>query len=105
MDKPEFAYKLVNYLIQGTGAEVVRHAMVKCDYTLEGMKSGLLVQCHDELIFEIHKDETFIIPELRRIMQDEYKPLNGMNLTCGCECSTESWCEETKKDWSENEKV
>lgn len=101
LDKPEFAYKLVNYLIQGTGAEVVRHAMVKCDYTLEGMKSGLLVQVHDELIFEIHKDETFIIPELRRILQDEYKPINGMNLTVGCEYSTESWCEETKKDWSE----
>jgi len=101
LDKPEFAYKLVNYLIQGTGAEVVRHAMNKIDYVLEVMKSGMLAQIHDEILFEIHKDEVHIVPELRRILQDEYKPINGMNLTVGCEYSTISWCEETKKDWSE----
>jgi DNA polymerase-1 len=101
LDKPEFAYKLVNYLIQGTGAEVVRHAMVKLDYVMEGMKSGMLAQIHDEILFEIHKDEVSIVPELKRILEAEYKPLNGMNLTVGCEFSLESWCEETKQDWSE----
>jgi DNA polymerase-1 len=103
LDKPEFAYKLVNYLIQGTGAEVVRHAMVKLDKRLAGMKSGMLAQIHDEILFEIHEDEISIVPELRRILQDEYVPINGMNLTVGCEYSRESWCEETKKDWSEYE--
>ena len=78
-----------NYLIQGTGADVVRHVIPKIDYMLEGAKSKLLLQIHDEVVLKIHKEETHLLKEIKRIMESEYKPLNGMYLTCGTEYSTD----------------
>lgn len=96
-----FAYKMPNYLIQGTGAEVIRHCIPKIQYLLEGMKSNMLLQIHDELLFEIKIGEEHLVPEIVRIMESEYVPLNGMNLTCGCEFSMDSWKTTTFKPWSE----
>lgn len=102
LDDPKFAYKMPNYLIQGTGADVVRHVIPKINYLLEGMKSKLLLQVHDELIYKIHRDETHIIPEIKRIMESEYKPMNGMNLTCGVEYSVDNtWRTNKFKVWGE----
>lgn len=100
LDNPQFSYKMPNYLIQGTGADVVRTAMNKIAFYLDGTKSHLLLQVHDELVFEIHKDELHLVPEIKRMMEDEYAPMNGMNLTCGCEYSEESWNSKTFKPWS-----
>lgn len=86
-----FAYKMPNHLIQGTGACVIRSAMNKLAYQLEMTKSNMLLQIHDENLFEIDKDELHLIPELRRIMEDEYKPRNGMFLKCDVELSSQSW--------------
>jgi len=101
LDEERFAYRLPNHLIQGTGACIIRSAMNKLAYTLEGMKSGMLLQIYDELLFEIHKDETFIVPEIQRIMESEYRPINGMLLKCDVEYSTHSWNGNTFKPWSQ----
>lgn len=98
LDDPRFTYKLVNYLIQGTGADVVRHALPKIHYHLYGKRSACLIQVHDELLFEIHKDELHLIPELRVIMESEYQPFNRMNLTCGVEWSAKSWALKHKQE-------
>ena len=90
-----------NYLIQGTGADVVRHTIPKLDYQLECMKSKMLLQIHDEFIFKIHKSETHVVPELKRIMEAEYKPMNGMNLTCGVEWSPKTWDTRSFNPWSD----
>jgi DNA polymerase-1 len=102
VDKPMFAYKLPNHLIQGTGACIIRSAMNKIEYQLEGMKSKMLLQIHDELLFEIHKDEAFIVTTLRDIMEREYKPINGMQLKCDVEYSTDNWNANNFKQWSEH---
>jgi DNA polymerase I len=101
LDDPKWAYKMPNYLIQGTGADVVRHVIPKLTYCLEGMKSKLLLQIHDECVFKIHKSETFIVKELLRLMESEYLPINGMNLTCGIDWSPSTWDTRTFKPWSE----
>lgn len=101
VDKPMFAYKIPNHLIQGTGACIIRSAMNKIEYQLEGMKSKMLLQIHDELLFEIHKDEAFIVTALRDIMEREYKPMNGMLLKCDVEYSMDNWNANTFKQWSE----
>jgi len=93
LDDPKFAYKLVNYLIQGTGADVVRHAMPKIDAMFQENKalSGMLAQIHDELLFEIHESELHLIAKCREIMENEYEPFNGMRLTAGVSWSKKSW--------------
>lgn len=49
----------LNTPIQGTAADIIKLAMVRVDNRLinEGLKSKLILQVHDELIVEAHKDE------------------------------------------------
>lgn len=49
----------INMPIQGTAADIIKSAMISIDQWLinEGFKSRMLLQVHDELIFEIHEDE------------------------------------------------
>ena len=91
IDNPNFAYKLPNHLIQGGCADVVKHAMVQIDRLLENNHSRMLVQVHDELLFEIHKSEMAIIDPIVDIMESTYIPYNGMKLTCSVEHSWQSW--------------
>jgi len=45
--------------IQGTAAEIIKVAMIKLGQKIryEGMRSKMLVQVHDELIFEVAPGE------------------------------------------------
>ena len=49
----------VNMVIQGTAADVMKMAMVRCDQALtdSGLQSKLVLQIHDELLFEGPADE------------------------------------------------
>ena len=49
----------VNSPIQGTAADIIKVAMINISESLkrEGLKSKMLLQVHDELIFEVVEDE------------------------------------------------
>lgn len=49
----------INMPIQGTAADIIKVAMINIQHYLEkqACKSRMLLQVHDELIFEIHEDE------------------------------------------------
>jgi DNA polymerase I len=49
----------VNMVIQGTAADIMKMAMVRCDQALTeaGLSSRLVLQIHDELLFEGPQDE------------------------------------------------
>ncbi|MCH9025240.1 MAG: DNA polymerase I, partial [candidate division Zixibacteria bacterium] len=47
----------INTPLQGTAAEIIKIAMIKIDKKMAGMKSKMVLQVHDELIFDTHKDE------------------------------------------------
>ncbi len=67
----EFGYKGVNYLIQGTSADIMSERMVAVAEYLKDKKSNLLLQVHDEIICEVHKDEVDeVAPEIRRLMKE-----------------------------------
>lgn len=48
-------YKLVNYLIQGTAAQVLKDRIVALD--LAGLSDYLVLPVHDELVFDVPRDE------------------------------------------------
>lgn len=81
----------VNHLIQSSGADVVKLAMLGLHSYLSDKRSAMVLQVHDEIIFEIHKDELLIINDLKSIMEGIYKPINGLNLTCSVGYSFSSW--------------
>jgi DNA polymerase-1 len=47
----------VNTTIQGSAADLIKVAMVKCDQALKGFKTKIILQIHDELLFKVPKDE------------------------------------------------
>ncbi|PIQ84846.1 MAG: DNA polymerase I [Candidatus Omnitrophica bacterium CG11_big_fil_rev_8_21_14_0_20_63_9] len=62
----------INAPIQGTAADLIKRAMVQLDGALqrEGMKSRMVLQVHDELIFEVPKAELAALAALvRRTME------------------------------------
>lgn len=60
----------MNTPIQGTAADIIKLAMVRMDETLKarGLQSRMLLQVHDELVFEVPPDEletmTALVPEV-----------------------------------------
>jgi DNA polymerase-1 len=53
-------------VIQGTAADIMKMAMVRCDraITAAGLSSKLVLQIHDELLFEGPADEAEQVKEI-----------------------------------------
>ncbi|MCO4783104.1 MAG: DNA polymerase I [Candidatus Cloacimonetes bacterium] len=62
----------VNSIIQGSAAEVIKLAMIKVDQYIQkkNLKTKLLLQVHDELIFQMPLDEQNEIKEFQKIMEN-----------------------------------
>lgn len=66
----------MNTPIQGTAADIIKKAMVEMDSMLEkeGFRARLLLQVHDELIFEAPAEEMEALDNLvRRVMENAVK--------------------------------
>ena len=59
---PQFAYKGVNYLVQGTSADILSERMLVIADYLQDKQSSMLLQVHDEIICEVHNSELDTIP-------------------------------------------
>ncbi len=91
----DFCYVGPNHLIQGGCAQVIRRAMVTCAKILEGKKSRMLVQVHDELLFDIHVEELHLVPLLQAAMESAY-PHKKVPLLCDVSHSWKSWGDKVK---------
>jgi DNA polymerase-1 len=62
----------INSPIQGTAADMIKLAMIRVheEMTRQGLRSKMLLQVHDELVFDVYKPELEIIkPLIMRCMQ------------------------------------
>lgn len=66
------AYAAPNHLIQGGAADVIRIAMNRSAALLAPTRSHLCLTIHDELVFNMHKNELDLVPEIQRIMETVY---------------------------------
>ncbi len=71
----------INAPIQGSAADIIRRAMVRMDDAFDGagLSVRMLLQVHDELVFEAHRDEAEkAMALIRRIM--EAAPMPALDL-------------------------
>ncbi|KHJ53603.1 DNA polymerase I [Aureimonas altamirensis] len=68
----------INAPIQGTAADIIRRAMIRMEGELAaaGLSARMLLQVHDELVFEVPEDEVeATIPLVRRVMENAADPV------------------------------
>jgi DNA polymerase-1 len=66
----------MNTPIQGSAADIIKLAMISVDKALKesGLKAKMILQVHDELIFEVHEKELEqLIPIVRDCMENAFK--------------------------------
>lgn len=99
---PSKAYVGVNYLVQGTSADIVKNRMVACQNFVEenNLKSRMLTQVHDELLFEVHESEESWLPwKFQEIMEE--KQINTF-LPVDVSRGNPSWANKQKYSTKEN---
>ena len=70
----------INAPIQGSASEIMRMSMIRVSKKLEEIKESsckILLQIHDELIFEVHKDD---IIKYSQIIQEEMSSVKNSDL-------------------------
>jgi DNA polymerase-1 len=83
----------INAPIQGTAADIIKIAMLNIYEELMNnkMKSRLILQVHDELIFDAHRDE---IEDLRKMVTDKMEHAMKMDVPLTVESGVgENWLE------------
>jgi DNA polymerase-1 len=87
----------INAPIQGTAADVIRRAMARVPAALkaEGLKARMLLQVHDELVFEAPAEEADAVCALaRRIMERAAEPAVALSVPLVVEArAAASWDE------------
>jgi DNA polymerase I len=81
----------INTPIQGTAADIIKMAMVKIHERIGNMKSRMVIQVHDELVFEAAYDE---IEALTELVRDEMENAYRLNVPIKVDIGTgKSWAE------------
>lgn len=74
----------VNTPLQGTAADLIKVAMIRIDHELQmrKLKSRMLLQVHDELVFEVPRSE---IETIRELVQDKMENVYSLKVPLAVE--------------------
>lgn len=109
--EPNFSYKAVNYLVQGTSADILKNAMIRINDLFEKRWTDchLLLTLHDELVMEIplkfHSKK--LMREIILAMQQDSKRVGiPVPLPVGMKIARKYWSdteeiEELTQEWKE----
>jgi DNA polymerase-1 len=76
----------INAPIQGTSADIIKLAMIKTDRRIrqEGLQSKMILQIHDELVFDTTPDE---VERLEAIVREEMENVIELSIPLTVECN------------------
>ena len=79
----------INAPIQGTAADVIRRAMIRMPDAIEGLPAKMLLQVHDELLFEVEKGaEDDLIKAARDVMENAADPVVKLDVKLTVDAGT-----------------
>jgi DNA polymerase-1 len=85
----EFAQRAaINQPLQGTAADLIKMAMIDVDKQLktQGLKTKMIMQVHDELVFEVPQNELDVVKTLVLKSMELNQPLDvplDVDINCG----------------------
>ena len=62
-------HNLINMLIQGSAATLLKLKIVKLDEFLKDYKTTMVIPVHDEIQFSMPEEELYLVPQLIKIME------------------------------------
>ena len=84
-------YKFSNYIIQGTGADMLKESMYNIYKYLRDKKSRILTSIHDEIQIELFEGEEYILPEIKKLM--EAQTFSEIPILSDIEITSTNWAE------------
>jgi DNA polymerase-1 len=92
-------YKAYNYLIQGSCADLMKQKEIDIAKFLaeNNLKSKMIMVIHDEVQIAIPKDEEWIVPKIKEILDDNNKYISTLPMLCEVEVTNTTWAE--KEDY------
>jgi DNA polymerase-1 len=70
-----------NAPIQGTAADIIRRAMIRMEAAIEGLDARMLLQVHDELLFEVSEDDAdALVERAREVMEGAHLPVVDLSV-------------------------
>ncbi|NDH21010.1 MAG: DNA polymerase I, partial [Rhodobacteraceae bacterium] len=71
----------INAPIQGTAADIIRRAMIKMPSAIDHLPAKMLLQVHDELLFEVREDAVdSLIQIAKRVMETACDPVLNIDV-------------------------
>ncbi|WP_348655846.1 DNA polymerase I [uncultured Sulfitobacter sp.] len=85
----------INAPIQGTAADVIRRAMIRMPDAIKDLPATMLLQVHDELLFEVEKGaEDDLIAAARKVMENAADPVVKLDVKLDVDAGVgASWAE------------
>ncbi len=85
----------INAPIQGTAADIIRRAMIRLPDVIKGLPAKMLLQVHDELVFEVTEDAVEdVIAEVRAVMEAAAEPVVKLSVPLVVDAGTgDTWAE------------
>ncbi|RDU63499.1 DNA polymerase I [Helicobacter sp. MIT 14-3879] len=80
-EKMAFLREGINSIFQGSAADLIKLAMIECDREFKSMDINLLLQIHDELIFEVKEEE---IENISKKISDIMSSVYTLNIPLKC---------------------
>ena len=85
----------INAPIQGTAADIIRRAMIRMDPAIDGLPARMLLQVHDELLFEVETGaEDELIARAREVMVNAADPAVKLHVALEVEAGVgQTWAQ------------
>lgn len=95
MSETQWYYKAYNYIIQGGCADLLKLKEILVDDFIKKnkLKSRILLPIHDELQLSIPKDEEWIVPKIKAILDDNDTLIGTLPMLCDVEVTNSNWAE------------